>query len=356
MERRFYTLDAMRGVAAIAVVILHIGAILQLQMFPYAYLAVDFFFLLSGFVLGRAYEPRLKTSLTLRRFMEMRFIRLYPLFALGLLFGALTMAGQIAFHTPHAVGPLRAIFAFVMNMAVLPVAGYSTLFPLNVPGWSLFFEFVINGVFALILYRLSSPLLTLAGVLLAAVYILAMVHFDPPDSGVQWPLALLDLFRVGFSFVLGMLFARRHAGHNSARSHRSVLAIAALALALAISLPLRFEWLYRATAIGLLMPAIFWFGATAELPKYLERTGAVLGDISYPLYAVHFPLLQIFSFIFTRRLHLPAAAAAILFLPAILWVSWFLSHRFDVPIRKWMSRKLHLRATALPADAAPRRS
>ena len=64
-------------------------------LFIGAYLAVDFFFVLSGFVLARAYETKLRTSLSWRRFLEMRVIRLYPLFALGIIFGAVTIIGQI---------------------------------------------------------------------------------------------------------------------------------------------------------------------------------------------------------------------------------------------------------------------
>jgi peptidoglycan/LPS O-acetylase OafA/YrhL len=167
---RFHTLDAMRGIAAIAVVIFHVGTVMGLQVCKSGYLAVDFFFVLSGFVLARAYEMTLKSELSFWRFIAMRLIRLYPLLALGVLFGAITVVGQIAEHSPTALNSAAASAAFVFNALMLPAVTSPGLFPFDGPAWSLFFELVINAIFAAILYRTNSSLIAIFCVASGALY------------------------------------------------------------------------------------------------------------------------------------------------------------------------------------------
>ena len=276
MDHRIHTLDAMRGVAAIAVVILHIGAILQLHTIPYAYVAVDFFFILSGFVLAGSMSRDEDMLIRRRIWIDAAHSPLSAIRVRRSVRERSRSSASSLLHSPHAISPPRAAFAFVMNMAILPVPGYSTLFPMNLPGWSLFFELVINGAFALVLYRLSAPFLAAVCALLAVTYIYAMVRIDPPDNGVRWPIAFLDLLRVGFSFVLGMLFARGHGFRIVTRSYCSVLAIAALAAVLSVSLPPRLEWYYRAVTIGLAMPGHLLVWRCQRTAKSLKKVGAFL--------------------------------------------------------------------------------
>src|ERR1700712_1409072 len=86
--RRYHTLDALRGLAAIAVVGFHISQVkLEPVLVPYGYLAVDFFFVLSGAVVAHAYEKQLRAGLSWQAFFVKRVIRLYPLALLGTALG-----------------------------------------------------------------------------------------------------------------------------------------------------------------------------------------------------------------------------------------------------------------------------
>ena len=349
-DQRFHSLDAMRGIAAIAVVILHIGDVMHLQTVHYAYLAVDFFFVLSGFVLARAYESRLRSSLSSLRFLEMRVIRLYPLFALGIIFGAINVTGQIAAHSPTALSPAGAVGAFAMNALMLPAVNSRTsIFPLNGPAWSLFFEMVINAAFAFFLYRLKSLFLAILCAVVGALYLFGILRVGHADVGMYWSNIGLGLLRVGFSFPLGVLLARIYGETSKIPSSFSLVPIAMLAVMMAVVLPSRFDRFYDVIAIFVAMPVLLWLGAIYELPKRLEKIGALLGDISYPVYAIHFPLLQTMSFIFVRKLHLPGSLFAVAFVPGVIWLAWFLSHHFDVPVRRWLSARSKLRATAMPS-------
>lgn len=136
---RFHTLDAMRGVAALAVVLVHVAAYSGVNLAPGGNLAVDFFFALSGFVIARAYSARLRSGLSWLRFAEIRLVRLYPLVLLGCGFGLVKMLFQIGMG--HETAPSWGQFAWILilNPLLLPAPGVY-LFPLNNPAWSLFFE------------------------------------------------------------------------------------------------------------------------------------------------------------------------------------------------------------------------
>jgi len=346
--QRYHALDAMRGIAALAVVVFHIGDDLHQRLFPHAYLAVDFFFMLSGFVLARAYEKRLRTSLSAARFLEMRLIRLYPLFALGVLLGTARIVSRVMDAVPHSMTTMGAMVAFAMNLLMLPApTSPDVLFPFDVPAWSLFLEIVINIAFAVVLCRMAFRVLAFFCLAAGALLFLAISHQGFNDLGALWSTAGFGLLRVGFSFLLGMLLARMP-GEERRPSPMALLPLAALALLLAAPWPVAFGAQIDAIAVFVAMPLTLWAGARTELSPSLQPAGAVLGDISYPLYAIHFPLLQIFFHVFLRTLHLPAGVAGALFVVSMAWLSWYLAHRFDAPVRRWLSGRVRLRPAATP--------
>jgi peptidoglycan/LPS O-acetylase OafA/YrhL len=347
---RYHGLDAMRGIAALSVVVFHIGDDAHRPLFPHAYLSVDFFFMLSGFVLAKAYEPRLG-ALGPARFLELRLIRLYPLFMLGVLLGIPRIVSQVMGPVAHPMTAVEALLAFVLNALMLPApTSPFLLFPFNVPAWSLFLEIAINVGFAVLFYRMASRLLAVcclgAGLLLA----LAILRMGDNDLGAVWSTAGFGLFRVCFSFLLGMLLARMPA-RGKKSSAMACLPIIALALTLAFPWPLAFGAEVDLMAVFLLLPALLWLGTRIELPKMLQPLGAALGDISYPLYAIHFPLLQIFLHVFLRGFHLPLWLVSLAFLASASWLAFFLAHHFDAPVRRWLGGRGRLGPTPMPVGS-----
>jgi peptidoglycan/LPS O-acetylase OafA/YrhL len=352
MDKRFYSLDAMRGIAALTVVISHIGTVMPPSILHYSYLGVDFFFMLSGFVLTRAYASKLKSSMSGWRFMEARLIRLYPMFALGGLLGLLQIAGQLAAHSPNAPNGVDAIAGIATNALILPdFRSAYMLFPVNAPGWTLFFELVVNALFAAALFRMRSAWLIVFCACAGALSLWSLVQNGNGDTGWSWPTIGFGVIRVGFAFPLGILLARIFGSSAKRQTLFSLLPIAGLAILFVIDLPTGFDWIYNAAAIFIVLPAILWFGATLALPKSLEKFGAILGDASYPLFAVHFPLMRIIFHVFVRRLDWPGTIVAVVFVAGSFLFSWFLFHYLDVPVRRWLSARSQPRPTAVPATS-----
>lgn len=200
---QYHILNGLRGVAAIMVIWYHIFEAFATspidQKFNHGYLAVDFFFVLSGFVIGYAYDNRWP-KMKVKNFFKRRLIRLQPMVLMGAVLGLITyliqggeMWNGTKVHFPFI------ILAFVLSFFLIPtipgsgaeVRGNGEMFPLNGPSWSLFFEYIGNILYALILRRLSTKALkfvvVVSGIGLATF---AIGNFSGSGNlGVGWTLA-----------------------------------------------------------------------------------------------------------------------------------------------------------------------
>ncbi|MGA8939854.1 MAG: acyltransferase [Acidobacteriaceae bacterium] len=167
---KFENLDALRGVAAILIVVFHIRPLFgNSPLFGRAYLAVDLFFMLSGFVLSFAYQQKLDNGLPTTTFLKLRLIRLYPLYLIGLFLGFIYTATQV--HYQHSSpGMLGSFLMLVPALFFLPIPAPTSLpnvaFPYDLPAWSLFSELIANLLHALLLRKRSTRTLLIALVFL----------------------------------------------------------------------------------------------------------------------------------------------------------------------------------------------
>jgi peptidoglycan/LPS O-acetylase OafA/YrhL len=339
-NHRFYTLDAMRGIAAIAVVCLHASQQLGSPEPYYSYLAVDFFFILSGFVLSRIYETPLRRGLQAREFLRNRFLRLYPLFAAGIILGTVSIAAIIQAGDPTSPHARGLIFAAVMNFLILPDPVSLSLFPVNPPSWSLFLEFAVNFAFAYFLSRLSTRKLALVCAAAACVFSHEIVIRDSASFGTQWADLALGVVRALYGFTAGMLIARREKKIDSTPSWWSLAIILVLSTVLfspSFYIP---KGVYLVAAIFIALPVILSVGTRCEIPTALVPVAKSLGDISYPLYALHFPLLILFSK-FVKIEGASALWSAIGFVVLSSILAWIAALYLDAPLRRWLvSRRL----------------
>lgn len=368
-------LDALRGVAALIVLYYHCfecfgyeiaeGSGLYTQHCDHGYLAVDFFFLLSGFVIAYAYDDR--KTMGFGTFAKRRLIRLHPMVIMGgviglacyLLDGGTDWFGNIA-------TPAHLSLAFFMTLVMLPVfpgwgadvRGNGEMFPLNGPQWSLFFEYIGNIVYALLLRRLPTKALACVtaacGIVLGA-HVLQVGYLGEGwsfvDNGFVWGL-LRMLFPYSLGMLLCRLFLRKHADQRSTTTAgRFMLTFVACSAALIILLPVPFvgnpsqTWqngLYILLLTMVVFPVIIWAAANAGTGK--NRICAFLGELSYPLYIVHYPLMYMFY-----RYHgfpdvsctmadvWPMAVAT--FCGSIVLATVFL-FAYDKPVRRWLSRRI----------------
>lgn len=336
----------MRGFAAILVTINHIGMNHDMRLGASAYLAVDFFFMLSGFVIALAYESRLQASFRFVDFLAARIIRLYPLLLLGMLFGVVKFAAQVVTHDPQTLSPAAFLGSLTTGIFILPsnIPGFTefyphglTIMPLNTPQWSLFFEMAANIAFGALLYRLSTAKLGLVVLCTGLLHAYGVVHVTDKAAGVL-PFAFVWGFpRVFFGFSAGMLLYRflRDAPRRATQLAHLPAAVLVLILAAAPS-SIAMRW-FEIGTIFVALPLILTAGALWEIPEQHRNAYGLMGDISYPLYIMHFPLLMAFLAI-GDRLDAPLLLMTLAFLVGMSLFSYAALRLFDEPARAWLSR------------------
>lgn len=285
-ESRFYALDGIRGFAALAVAVYHYSAINGLAVFP-GFLAVDLFFVLSGFVIALSYADKLERGLGVSGFMTLRLERLYPLWLLGGLIALVHfLAMGLATTAPKWLAGIT-----VANLLMLPASAEHSTFPLNMPGWSLFFELLVNFAFALWLWRLRNIVLT-AIMLGAGVLLVAMAtapHYF--NMGSEWPTFLGGVPRTLYSFLAGVMIFRLGAAVGRRATWLSLVPVVLALLTICWTPPAEMLVEAQRLSVLLLFPLLVWLAVRWELPPGLEKAAQRLGDISYPLYVLHVPLL-----------------------------------------------------------------
>jgi len=305
-KAHFEVLDGLRGTAAVLVVAFHIQGITVLfdaprLLLPHAYLAVDFFFALSGFVVGYAYDDRWGTMST-RQFLVRRLIRLHPLVVLGAVLGLLSyVADPFAGNRQNAPGIL-IVFAFVMALFALPSAPLANRLgdshPLNAPAWTLLQEYIGNLAYALVLRRLGTRALAITALIAGLVSAAMALSLGSYDTG--WGLANFwgAPVRLAYPFITGLLIFRLHD-----RLPRWRIGFVPLSLSLGVVfaapvLPsyggLKLNGLYQAFCVLLLFPAIIVLGRHSGGGRMVSRLCRAAGQLSYPLYITHYPFVYLY--------------------------------------------------------------
>jgi len=347
-RRTFETLNAMRGIAAIGVVLFHGRSLWHGAVAPHGYLAVDIFFMLSGFVIAHAYEGRLRGGLRVAEFAKIRIIRFYPLYGLGLALGIARYLMLKAGHNPDALPTVDLVMATLTGLAFLPCPlpshGYD-LFILNPPSWSLFYELAVNVAFAAMAPRLSKVMLgaivAVSGICLLPL-VLAAGNADLGANGLDIGAGVA---RTVFSFGLGVLIYR-----SAPKIPTIPPLLVLLAVALVVGLPVASPY-YDLACILLVSPLLLMAGASSEPPVLLHRAFIYLGLISFPLYAVHRPLLALAPNV-AHVLHLSQPVAGSLIVIGLLALCPLLDRFYDAPLRRWLSRRFKERLARDPAEAA----
>jgi len=343
-KQHFGFLDGLRGIAAAAVVLLHLGARSELKVFEHGYLAVDFFFVLSGFVVAYAYEQRLLTTMSPLTFTAIRLLRLLPLLAAGTAIGAFFEIWRPGI-TDHAAHYRDIVVALALGSLAIPIPVSLSLeqviFPINGPGWSLFFELCVNIAFAvaLPLFRRTAAILLVASASAALLIYLAFTG-GTLDQGARLDDWLAGFPRVGFSFFAGVAVYRLR---DRFRAIPAPLIVAALVLILSTPrLPAPWSAMFDLLAVIAVFPLMVGVSSAVTLSGRWLKAAALSGLISYPLYALHYPLVRVAA---KALLHVPTSfrlPAAALVTIALVGVAWAAAVYFDAPIRRFLSRRLGL--------------
>ncbi|MFT4114780.1 acyltransferase family protein [Silvibacterium sp.] len=360
-KSHYQVLDGLRGVAALIVVTFHTFEPFSKgdhtkQIINHGYLAVDFFFLLSGFVVAYAYDDRWG-RMGQWEFYKRRLVRLQPMVVMGSLIGAALFYLQAgpAFppiaHTPVA----KMLVVMLIGCTLIPITpsldirGWQEMHPLDGPAWSLFFEYIANILYATVLRRLGKALLSVF-VFASAIFLIHMAVTSPQGDVIGgWSITPTEL-HVGFArllypFFAGVLLMRL--GWRIHTKHAFLLCSILLAAVLAIPRaggPLWVNGLYDSLSIIFIFPLIVAIGAGA-LHADGEDAGRVcrfLGELSYPLYITHYPLIYIYTNWVAKGGVTPAqgwAWGAALLITAVS-IAYACLKLYDEPVRAWLSRRV----------------
>lgn len=333
--RTFETLDGLRGLAAIAVVFWHLPGTSPLQS---AYLAVDLFFMLSGFVLAYRYCHRLKGPSDGHAFIVMRFIRLYPLYLIGSLLGALAAMATIVVKHQHGNLPDWG-FHLVLAFLMLPDLGVKAIvFPFNVPAWSLFYEFVINGAFGYLRRHFTDRVLIAVVAVSGAALVYATLAYGHMQFTGEMPEFLIGGVRAIFGFFAGVLIFRLWEDGRLPKWRVHPLIILALfSLTMLVPSDGPYVWLLIASVL-LVFPAVIILGLTNEPHGALRRVMTFLGLLSFPIYAVHFPTLTIVENA-SEILHIGGIWPDVIGLVASFVAAWLAMQYFDKPVRHVLTQR-----------------
>ena len=352
-------LDGLRGVAALTVVCYHLFEAYATshldQRINHGYLAVDFFFLLSGLVNGYAYDDRWK-RMSIREFLTRRAIRLHPMVVMGALIGAAIfyLQGCSVWDVSQvSIGAL--LVATLLNALLIPVTpgveirGVGEMFPLNGPSWSLFFEYIGNVLYALVLRKLPTAALAvmvgLTGCGLAAYAVLGPLGDLCSGFVLNGEQFLGGSLRLLFAFPAGLLLSRVFRPVRI----RGAFWLCSLAVVAIAAIPrlggaerLWLNGLYDTLCAVVLFPLILWFGASGRTTDRLSAAICkFLGDISYPLYIVHYPFIYwYYAWVKNERLtfgeSLPGAAALVAGSVALTYLCLKL---YDIPVRRYLTAR-----------------
>lgn len=370
---RYEILDGLRGVAALLIVAYHLFETYSTgpagQIINHGYLAVDFFFVLSGFVIGYAYDDRWD-RMSVWSFFKRRVIRLHPMVVYGCAFGALMFyftGCQDQFPLVDQTPWWMLILVFLWCCTIVPmpaswdIRGWAETNPLNGPVWSLQWEYLANILYALVIRRFTKLWLTVCVVLFGVMTLLLCLNVD--WLGVWenrtaeaftviggWSLSpdqlLIGSTRLLYPFFAGLLLSRA----NRLIKVRGGFWLCSLLIAAVLVMPrvggtgcLWMNGVYEAVVILLLFPFVVSVGAGSRVTGRSSAVCRFFGELSYPLYITHFPLVYLQkSWVYYHpdaSLSTHVAVAVCIYVMAVV-NAWAAYKLYDLPVRAWLKNRL----------------
>ena len=342
-KQHFAVLDGMRGIAAITVVAFHFLEMVipnySNNIVGHGFLAVDFFFCLSGFVIGYAYDNRI-SEIGIAEFFKSRLIRLQPLVIFGSILGLLAYFLNPFPHVLDPFTPGKFILIFLCSVFMLPLGTMQSraynLFSFNAPAWSLFWEYVANVIYALVLCRLNKRATLIITILSVLPLCYVAWHAGNLMGGWGSPNFWDGSARISFSFMAGLSLYR----YNwIIKNNLGFLALAILLLA-AFLMPFNiWNWLTEPLVVILYFPFLIALGAGTSLSPKLKNICNFSGKISYPLYMTHYAVIWMWSDYYKfykpsiTSVYLIVSISIILLVGLACLVMTF----YDIPVRRYLT-------------------
>lgn len=369
---RYEILDGLRGVASVLVVFFHLFETYSkgpaYQWVNHGYLAVDFFFVLSGFVIGYAYDDRWDRMSTWG-FFKRRLVRLHPMVIMGTVIGAcLYFFGQgEGFGLIGHVPGWKVLLAFVMGCLMIPcgpkmdIRGWGEMNSFNGPNWSLTWEYVGNILYAFVFRHTGK--IVLAVLVIASAFCTLDLCLNWNVFGLLtegrnaqmytviggWSLTpeqiYIGLTRLFYPFLAGLLISRIG----------KFIKVPGAFWWCSLMLVVFFSWPciggegnilnggYNAVGILVLFPVVVMIGAGSQVKgEKSVKVCSFLGELSYPLYITHYPLMYVQMNWAWSHADAPGYAHAMVatgtFLLSVA-LAYGCLKLYDTPVRRWLTDK-----------------
>jgi peptidoglycan/LPS O-acetylase OafA/YrhL len=358
MKTHYEVLDGLRGTAAICVVIFHIFELLtpdyEHNPFHHGYLAVDFFFVLSGFVVGYAYDDRrakgapAKIALSFWEFIKRRLIRLHPVVPIAATLGLLGYMFDPFVGAEHAVGtaisPEKLALIYGLSLLLLPTPVLPGCFgethSINGPSWTLFLEYIANLVYGLFGHHLKRGLHIVLCLVAAVALVTTAVSLNKLVLGWDWNHAWAGYVRLCYPFLTGLLIYRLNLRIKVPLPY--VICSVLLVAIFTVTTAGPYNGLLEAGLVIIGFPLVVMMGAgTRQVTGWLGRLCRFTGLLSYPLYIIHYPLIYVFGhWVWTTH---PATGVLVpvavgLFATEIA-LGTVLLYAYDLPVRAWLTKR-----------------
>ncbi len=357
----YLILDGLRGVAAVMVVWLHIFEAHSTspldQIINHGYLAVDFFFVLSGYVIGYAYDDRWH-KLSITDFFKRRLVRLHPMVIMGMIVGAIGFyfQGGATWALINSIPLWKMLLVMLIGFTMFPlppsmdIRGWYESYPLNGPAWTLFYEYIANILYAVVIRKFSKTALAILVFIAGCALIHLAATRGKGDLIGGWSLEPEQL-RVGFTRLMYPFFAGLLLSRVAKLSYiKNAFLWCSLLIIIVLSIPriggtvhLWMNGLYEALIIIFIFPLVVYLGASGDVKgKYANRVCKFLGDISYPIYITHYPLIYIYTaWVRDNKVSLQEGwpFGLLVFISAIS-IAFVCLKFYDVPIRSWLKKKI----------------
>ncbi len=357
-DHRLAPLDAMRGMAALAVIVYHVrhfGG--DLHTYPLAsatvpwflylrgWMFVDFFFVLSGVVLTYRYlEPISNSELDAREFFVLRLSRLYPLHLLTLLFCAAVQWTCLALNRPEIIYNRSDLYHLFLNLAYLHSGGFEDVFTYNGPSWSVAVEVI--AYLAFFLFASKKRTTYIAASLCTVVASVAVIRMS-----LTFPILNFEVGRglIGF-FVGSLLFlAMRHFKSTGQMRKVAWSGFVAMLVLFGVTFAVGYQNFIGDSTLPLLLvifPLVILSGLEIDALAWVLslRPLTFLGDLSYAIYLVHVPVqMVIIGLLRERHRDVPVTSGLFLaqFFAAVLVVAFCVHKLFELPARRWFRRRFH---------------
>lgn len=352
VQGRYLTLDAMRGFAALAVATFHFDN----GIIPGGFKAVDFFFLLSGFILTRTYADRLSHPGSIASFARVRALRLMPMHAIGVALGSALLVHAIVTHGPYAMTWPHFGIALLLNLALLPSPSLSVFFPTNPPAWSLFAEMVASLSLPAILKIRSNraivafSLVAAVGLGVAAMKLVAVRDPSPLGHAVGGAYWHFGLLRTLVSFPLGVAIARVSTSRPRRATGWAVVLPVLLVAAIWPDGGSVAHLAYAMFSFLVLFPALVWVGSRLEPTGIMRIVAGFVGRISFAVYAVHWTVNSTVGTFLRDQPGVPSSLALLGYLLLTVGLAWLVTDAIEPPVR----RRMRILLDAIPARGPAR--